>query len=93
MPAKTRERYTELKWMTKKGEIESKSHWIDLAKGMGMCDTKKGIFLNKPMKLVFPTTCPKATSPIGDIGTGATGNDQGAAGGESILVFICVFIY
>ena len=35
---------TELKWMTKKGEIESKSRWIDLAKSMGMCDNEKGIF-------------------------------------------------
>ena len=49
---------------------------------MGRCDTEKYIFLNKPMKLIFLTTCTEATSPSGDIGTGATGNDQGVAGGE-----------
>jgi hypothetical protein len=62
MPKNTREKYTELKWMTKKGEIESKSHWIESAKSMGMVDTEKGIFLNKPVKLTFPCASPAPAS-------------------------------
>lgn len=54
MPEETRRKYTELKWMTKKGEIESKSHWIESAKSVGMVESEKGIFLNKPLTLTYP---------------------------------------
>ena len=54
MPKEIKEQYTELKMMTKKGEIESKSHWIDSAKAIGMIDTEKGIFFMRPMTLTDP---------------------------------------
>lgn len=54
MPSETRSKYTGLKFMTKKGEIESKTHWIESAQSIGMIDTEKGIFLNKPLQLTFP---------------------------------------
>ena len=56
MPEEIRHKYTELKWMTKKGEIESKTHWIESAKSVGMVDSEQGIFLNKPLRLTYPDT-------------------------------------
>lgn len=60
MPRSTRAKYTALKFMTKKGEIESKTHWIESAQSIGMVDTERGIFLNKPLRLTHPdaSCCP-----------------------------------
>ena len=43
-PADVRERYIQLKQHTKKGEMESKTHWKNAAEEMGMCGTEKGIY-------------------------------------------------
>lgn len=56
MPVETRQKYTELKYKTKKGEIESKSFWLASAKDIGFVDTEKGIFLCKPLVLVNPSS-------------------------------------
>ena len=62
LPSETREKYNELKWMTKKGEIESKSYWIESAKSIGMVDRDSGIFLNKQIELTIPTDSTSASA-------------------------------
>ena len=44
-----------MKSAKKKGEHESKSHWIESAKAIGMIDAETGIFLLRPMTLTNPT--------------------------------------
>ena len=43
-PEHVRKRYISLKKHTRKGEMESKSHWKNAAKKLGMKDTDKGIY-------------------------------------------------
>jgi hypothetical protein len=43
-PEHVRKRYISLKKHTRKGEMESKSHWKNAAKKLGMKDTEKGIY-------------------------------------------------
>lgn len=61
MPEEIRDRYNEFRWTAKKGDIESKSYWVESALAKGFMDTESGIEIGGPIELIDPE---EATSLI-----------------------------
>lgn len=61
-PEEVRRRYVTLKKHTKKGEMESKTHWKNAAKELGMHDTERGIYFQSVEQSEEPEVSPQLDS-------------------------------
>jgi len=81
-PDDVRRRYTSLKKSTKKGEMESKTHWKKSARSLGMIDTPKGIYFDENIVKGRLDQQQEAGDSNNGIGNNKkSGEDDDAAGG------------
>jgi hypothetical protein len=82
-PDDVRRRYTTLKKNTKKGEMESKTHWKRSARSLGMIDTPKGIYFDENIvqgRLDQQNEAGGSNHDIGDNNDSHFGKDDDAGG-------------
>ena len=70
IPTDEMEKFNRLKDLFPLGSRSSSVYWANAAKAMGIVDTKDGLFMNKELKLICPSTLPPmkdyAPSCLGD---------------------------